>query len=577
LQIATRGRVLALPFPVALPVRGAVVVGALACAAATVWLVARGPTGAGATALYLASLLGLLPALAGWPRPARPRPTASALLPFAAAAVYLALASRVGATPSHFHYDEFITAAGSLALPPLDRLDLFAAYPDLEASYWVTQFPSLFFLLQKPLLLLGGTSVESVRWSLWPYHLLAVAYLWLLSGQLLHRTWYRAIALGSFVLLAPNLYLAGMGVHFHSSTAFVLAAVHHAVLATRRRSAAQAVAAGVAVGLCFLTYSSSYLVLPLLLPFCLLGLPRDGGLVARGAAAAAAVLLPFAAYAASWHNYFGQRTGQVGGAWLAALGEGRLSEGLAGMWLALGAQLDTNLRALYRDGVGGVTDYTFGHRALFDPLTLTVLGVGAAAALLFAWRRRQAVYLYPVGAVALAFVVGMVLTLPSGAFHRFSVAFPFVGLLLALGIAAFGELIATRSRRAAAAAMLALALALWGANLRSLEAMLANETPSASVSIARYLAEQVPPGTRIVIAADPVYHLGRELTFRTGGAYRFETAWFADALGRMDGGPAIVFYPEGDQLEQLQRRFPQMRLLASLDGVDLGRYRLLVP
>jgi hypothetical protein len=45
----------------------------------------------------------------------------------------------------------------------------------------------------------------------------------------------------------------------------------------------------------------------------------------------------------------------------------------------------------------------------------------------------------------------------------------------------------------------------------------------------------------------------------------------------MDGGPAIVFYREGDQLEQLARRFPEMRILASVDGVDLGRYRLLVP
>jgi hypothetical protein len=357
----------------------------------------------------------------------------------------------------------------------------------------------------------------------------------------------------------------------------MLAAVYHAALAARRCSRGHAVAAGLAVGLCFLTYSSSYLVLPLLLPFCLLGLPRRRGLVARGAAAAGAVLLPFVVYAANWHNYFGQRTGQVGGAWWAALADGRLGEGLEGMRSALADQLSTNLSSLYRDGVGGVTDYTFGHRALFDPLTLALIGGGAAAALLFAWQRRQPVYLYPVLALGLAFLIGMVLTLPPGAFHRLSVAFPFVGLLLGLGIAALTEPVAARSRPAANVLTVALALTLWAANLRSLDQMLADEPPSPSVAIAGYLQQHVAPGTRIVISADPVFHLARELTFRTGGAYVFETAWFPDALTTMDGGPAIVFYPEGDQLEQLATRFPDMRILSRVDGEDLGRYRLVVP
>src|SRR5262245_55042947 len=169
-----RGRALALPTPFVAPLRGLVAGAALAAALATAWLVARGPSGLAASLLYALSLAGLLPILADWtPRvPRRRRPTGAALIPLATAALYLALASWVAGHPDHFHYDEFITAAGSRALPPLDRLDLFAAYPDPSASYWVTRFPSLFFLLQKPLLLVGGVSIESVRWSVWPYHLL---------------------------------------------------------------------------------------------------------------------------------------------------------------------------------------------------------------------------------------------------------------------------------------------------------------------------------------------------------------------------------------------------------------------
>ena len=56
-----------------------------------------------------------------------------------------------------------------------------------------------------------------------------------------------------------------------------------------------------------------------------------------------------------------------------------------------------------------------------------------------------------------------------------------------------------------------------------------------------------------------------------------EMDWFEQSFPRMAGGPAIVFYPEGDQLERLRGAFPEMRLLDALDGVDLGRYRLLVP
>src|SRR5207247_1031113 len=98
-----------------------------------------------------------------------------------------------------------------------------------------------------------------------------------------------------------------------SSTLFLLMAVVHLLAAARRQSDGHAVTAGAAVGLCYLTYSSSYLAIPLLAPFCLLAPRRHGRLVARGAAAAGLVLLPFVVYAARWHNYFGERTAQVGG------------------------------------------------------------------------------------------------------------------------------------------------------------------------------------------------------------------------------------------------------------------------
>ena len=52
----------------------------------------------------------------------------------------------VGSIPSHYHQDEFITAHTSFTLPPIQTLDWFGVYPPV----WVSQFPALFHIFQKP-------------------------------------------------------------------------------------------------------------------------------------------------------------------------------------------------------------------------------------------------------------------------------------------------------------------------------------------------------------------------------------------------------------------------------------------
>jgi hypothetical protein len=297
-------------------------------------------------------------------------------------------------------------------------------------------------------------------------------------------------------------------------------------------------------------------------------------LVERGVVSAVLVLLPFVAFAATKQNYFAQRTGQVGGGWWAALASGQYAEGLAGMQTALLDQLSTNARAVYLDGIGGVTDYTFGHRALLDAPTLALMGVGVLASALYAWRRGRVEYLYPTAAVLLGFAVGMVLTIPSGAFHRASVVFPFVGLLLGIGVQGIAQVVERRSRAVASGVALVLALGLHGANLQSLREMLAHEDAQPSVYVAAFLERNVAPGSHVVIAADPAYHLSRELTFRTGGRYTFETDWFPKIEAKLGNGPAIVFWPEGDQLDRLRARYPHAEPVNEVDGVGLGRYWL---
>ena len=494
---------------------------ALLCLAASGLVAARvveGDGRLGTLALYLGSLVGYL-WLLGLRAMPRVRLSRAWLLPGALAVLQLAAAAYFASPPAHFHYDEFITAYASLTLGPIQSIDWFAAYPP---SGWVAKFPIPFFALQAPLLHLLGPSVEAVRVSTWPYLVGIVVYLWLLARTHFPERWPAFAAVALLVGLAPSLYLSSLGVHFASSTLCLLAAVYH----WTRKSPGHSVLCGVWVALCYLTYTSSYLALPLLAPFALAA-PLLG---LRALGAFAATVLPFGVYAASHHNYFWERPTQVKAAW---------------SWQTLADALAT----LYGPG-GGVTHYHFGHLSFFEPLTPGLLLVGALVAARLAWRERRETRLIPIAAIAMAFVFGVVMTNPPGALHRLGVALPFVALLLAAALRALpGRLVP--------GAVLA---ALLCANWLHAEAMIRAEPMPPSVPIAQLLVRELPPGTNLTIAADPTFHLERELFFRTGNAFRMETGWWDDISEDLEGEPVVLYMPSAESLAELDRRFPGGRL-----------------
>jgi hypothetical protein len=471
----------------------------------------------GTLALYLGSLVGWL-WLLGLRAVPRPRPGRSWALPAAFAALQLGAAAYFSSAPAHFHYDEFITAYASLTLGPIDRIDWFAAYP---ASGWVARFPIPFFALQAPLLHLLGPSVEAVRISVWPYLVGTVVYTWLLARASFPERWAAVVAVALLVFLAANLYLSSLGVHFASSTLFLLAAVYH----WSRKRPEHAVLCGVWLALCYLTYTSSYLAVPLLAPFALAA-PRLG---LRALGAATAALLPFGVYAASHHNYFWERPTQV---------KAELS------WHALVANAST----LYSPG-GGVTNYHFGHLALFEPLTPGLLLVGALCAVGVALRERRAMPLIPIVAIVLAFVVGVAMTNPPGALHRFGVALPFVALLLAGALRAMPRLVVAP-----------LLIVFVAANWLHAEAMVRAEPVPPSVAIADLLMRELPAGAELTIAADPTFHLERELFFRTGNSFRMTTGWWDDVKDDLHGEPVVMYLPSPENLLEFADRFPGGRL-----------------
>jgi hypothetical protein len=96
------------------------------------------------------------------------------------------------------------------------------------------------------------------------------------------------------------------------------------------------------------------------------------------------------------------------------------------------------LQALVRDGVGGQGGYELGKLAFFDGLSLALFLLGTCACL---WMlRRRPELLLVLGVIGVSFFGYVVLTIAPPAWHRFSVAFPFIVLVMAIPLWALERL-----------------------------------------------------------------------------------------------------------------------------------------
>jgi dolichyl-phosphate-mannose-protein mannosyltransferase len=495
----------------------------------------------------------------------------------------LALVRYFGSFPLHGHRDEFLTAYTSYSLPNITQIGWFAGYPSLDE--WVAQFPIFFFLLQKPFFMLLGPTVDAVRISVWPYLALTVVYLYLLAREISPRPAFPALACLSAMVFAPSLYIDSLGVLFHASTLFVIGSIYYVVrlLDTERRG--YAIATGAFSALAYLTYTASYIVLPLLLGFvALVSLARRSTRPLRvflpTLVVFAFVMLPFVVYAYTKENYFLQRVDQVSVMGNGSASGSALSHGGGTLGFFLDS-LSTNLMSLVRPGIGGVDDYAFGHQAFFDLASapLFALGAGYAGVRVF---RGRAPTLALVGATLIAaFLSGMVLTTPSGAFHRLTPVYPLIGLTVSLGLLALSESARLIARSAAmaqrlGATLVVLAMAAFVAlNLTRAYAMAAPDQSPDSVLIYRYLQERLPPEKNVPIAFDPSYHLGKELFFRTGGR-RFVTEPLSKVLDDPTVHVFILAYPDDGKLGRLFEVYPSALLIFQVDGVRLEHHAIVI-
>ena len=455
------------------------------------------------------------------------------------------------------HGDELLTAYFSKTHDFL-HTSFFSPMPN--RGEWVSQFPTPFFLLQRWSLDIVGASVAAVRLSTLPYVVIVSALLYRIGRQLADRT-TALLAVVLYAFFFPSVYLDASGFMFISSTAAFLGFFYFALRNLHETGCRAAAAAGVLMGACYLTYSSSYLALPVFLVFFLFDLVRRRRFaVVRNLVTSLLgfwiVLSPFLSDPQGGQSYLFQRGSQVAlltGDWSSHRGAIAGGENtLAVVW----ANLTLAVRAMYQDGIGGHGGYDFGHLALFDPLAIALLMAGTIAALFFV-RRRPEILLVLIVILA-SFFAGIVLTIPPPAYHRFSLAFPFLLLVMALPF----SLLARTLRLPAAVRFAVVAgslLVFASVNEDRLARARLVDRPSGDERLARFLDDRYPDRA-LSVAAFPTYAFEKMYFFlkRPGLERQIHSAYHSDLLETFDRREKYVYvitFPEAFD-EQFQEKDP---------------------
>lgn len=384
-----------------------------------------------------------------------------------------------------------------------------------ERGEWIARFPQPHFLIQRLFFEASGANPRTlqIRLSVQLYSAAVGVTLFLIAEELSGAAagW---IAVVLYAFFAPSAYLETIGVHFVSATAALCWFFHRALRLRRRGELFDAALAGLACGLCYLTYYSSYLAFPLLAAFTGIGLLRGAGRRALTGFSAAtgmvlAVVAPFAANLVTLQNSLTYRARQISlltGHWSPhreAIAQGRESPA-AVVW----DNLVLCLRSAVRDGLGGQGGYEYGRLAFFDGLTLVFFLAGAVFCLA-AWRRRPELLLV-LGVVAAAFFGYVVLTIAPPAWHRLSVAFPFVALVMALPLAALARMRAPAALRVAVPCGILLLYAI--RNECRLTEALVRDAPPPELPLLQVLKQRFGDRT-VTIAGDRMAHLQKVFHF----------------------------------------------------------------
>lgn len=334
---------------------------------------------------------------------------------------------------NRLHGDDIFTAYFSATTDFL-KFNFFAGVPEDKAQ-WVAQFPSFFFFLQRIFFTLFGADLLSVKLSAMPYVFIVSLFLFLIVKKISHTS-TAIIALSIYAFLAVSLYHETLGLHFVSSTAIFLVFFYLLLLQKYKSNSFLAVCTGIICGLNYLFYLTSFIALPFMILYYFIQLAAQKNILFLKYLLLALfgwfiVLAPFISYNLKFENYLFSRMSQVSlltGTWSGVKDEIALGKSpLNAVW----ENTRISLESLYADGIGGHGGYDFSHLALLNTFTRSLFITGVIAGLvLLIQGKREILYIYLV--IVISYITGVILSTPHPAYHRFSLAFPFLSIVLAL-------------------------------------------------------------------------------------------------------------------------------------------------
>jgi hypothetical protein len=349
------------------------------------------------------------------------------------AALLLPLVVRVANyQPNRIHGDDIITATFSKQYDVLHD-NFFAGVPH-DKVQWVSQFPSLYFVLQHFFFAVFGANLLTIKLSVLPYIFLVVLETYRLTKRLTNR--FTAVVTVILLAFFPmSIYLETLGIHVVASTAMFMLFFDALTLALDTQNTALFLAAGVWCGLSYMFYGSSYIAFPILGFMLLVYLVKKHSTPALLRTAVAIfgfliVMAPYLVYIKYTENYFTGRLSQVsliGGQWSSLKNVPVFSKKTAN---TIRESFINSSKALVYDGIGGAGGYTFGNLAFFPPSLLVLFICGALIGLILGLRRFT--WILMIGITVGVFITGVVLSIPPPSYYRLAIVFPFIVMLSAL-------------------------------------------------------------------------------------------------------------------------------------------------
>lgn len=468
---------------------------------------------------------------------------------------------------SSFHIDEYLTAHFSYSLGDVTKLNWFAVYPPL--GDWICQFPLPYFFFQKLFFNIFGLSSLTMRFSILPYIIVIFVFLFLIAKRLFNAE----TAIVSILLLAvfsPDLYLSRWALHFISSTAAFLVTTYFFVLCIQEGKKIHFALFGFFLATCYMTYYSSYIAAPLFaLYFLFLLITKKISKKQFFKFFFAGVIFIFAisptlTYAFTVENFFTQRTSQVAlinGAWSPYKDVVMSPMPILDI---VGKQISISVQSLYTNGVGGHAGYWFGKLALFDKITFAFFVVGLVYLSVKTIKNKSAQSFFIICTIITSFLTGVVFTIPPPAFHRFSIAFPFIALTIAFVIVDIYLLLKKKHKRLSSVFLLITLCAVLIGNILHFNEILKTDGPD-DPDFPRIQNDlEKNNATFVLIASFPSYSIGKVLYIRSNQTITSETTDLTSILSDTTlPNPyyLIVVYPTDETTQTIIFDFPNTEII----------------